>query len=60
VSILKKFEWNKITFVHTDELELQHTADAIFKVRNNETSSKCSISNRKHTRSYVLSKIIRI
>ena len=33
VSILKKFGWKKVTFVHTDEQEFQHTAETIYKVR---------------------------
>ncbi|KAH3863877.1 hypothetical protein DPMN_026882, partial [Dreissena polymorpha] len=35
VSILKKFDWDKITFVHTDELELEHTAGTIFELLQN-------------------------
>ncbi|XP_060597382.1 receptor-type guanylate cyclase Gyc76C-like isoform X2 [Ruditapes philippinarum] len=30
VSILKKFKWQKVTFVHTSEPVLQHTADTIY------------------------------
>jgi len=32
VSVLKRFNWDKITFVHSSEPELQHTADAIYAV----------------------------
>ena len=32
VSVLKRFGWKKVTFVHTDENEFQHTADTIYKV----------------------------
>ncbi|XP_045213178.2 receptor-type guanylate cyclase Gyc76C-like isoform X2 [Mercenaria mercenaria] len=32
VSILKKFRWKKITFVHTSESVLQHTADTIYEL----------------------------
>ena len=33
VSILKKFGWKKVTFVHTNEPEFQHTANTIYEVR---------------------------
>ena len=32
VSILETFQWKKITFIHSNEKEFQHTADTIYQV----------------------------
>lgn len=32
VSILKQFGWKKITFIHTNEVDMQHTADTIYNL----------------------------